>query len=728
MKRFLATIISFCTRHPHMIVGLVLFLIPNLFWGKLYDVGGDDSQLYYIFPWEFITQFAHNIVVDNTLGLKSLYVSQAYFIPFFSVIAGIKYILPFIHIQHFFQGLNLFFAFIFFYKFMLLVTAKEKPASTVIQLIVSVGYVLSQFLLKTVYAHQLLSMYLVSVFPAFLYYFVLSLEKKNSKYIFVAAIIYSIFSTGMNTFPWFLGSLITCIPFFIYLFIRYKMRVVTHGALLALTLVGLNLYWLIHQLYPILSGSKGSLNGSVNQNFLQETANLVWSLSRLNSPLNELFSTVRSSWTEFTSFSPQYLANGFFFFIILLAGILMDKNDRRRILYVVMFISLLLSFFLLAPNFGSWSVWLFIFLTKQIPLFSIFRNMFDKFSMGVAFNYALLLGISLLILADHPIIKKYMKVVLGTIIVLILSNALRFIIPIYDDVRYSTRISGHLNTDYLDLVSYIRSMNTTSRFLWLPMNLANYVYIHDTDSGHYYFGPSPLLLLSGATDYTGVLSFGTAFDHSIAYQLQKNLADKNYDVIGKLYQENNVGYIILVTETLSATRKKYLFDLDLFEKQNDEFTDAIVGEKIKDFGDRYSLYTINSNYGGQKIFISDTKESLTTSDVTLSFRKKNSSTFDIELPNFQGVKYLVFKETYNSGWKLFDTTVPSGNALERTNYEVRSNANIFEVNGATDSNKKITLFFVPERYSVIGEVLSIMTLGIVIVFLVRSGKKHQTHI
>jgi len=244
------------------------------------------------------------------------------------------------------------------------------------------------------------------------------------------------------------------------------------------------------------------------------------------------------------------------------------------------------------------------------------------------------------------------------------------------------------------------------------MNLANYVYISDTVPDHYYFGPSPLLLLSGATDFTGLMSFGTAFDHHLAYQLEKDLADKNYDAIGKLYQENNVGYIIVVTEKLSATRKKYLFDLDLFEKQGDAWKQAILGEKIRDFGDRYSLYAINSKYAGQKVMLMDAPES--TKGISVPFTKINSSTFKISLPTFVGTKYLVFKETYNQGWKLFaDTELTKQLPVESSS--VRDTANIFRLSGETYANTDVVLFFVPERINGLGIGISVGTLvGIVL--------------
>ena len=355
--------------------------------------------------------------------------------------------------------------------------------------------------------------------------------------------------------------------------------------------------------------------------------------------------------------------------------------------------------------------------------------MFDKFSIAIALNYSLLLGIGLHILAKNPQFKKYLNIVLMSLILLICSNAMPFLFPLYNDARYSTRITGQFNKDYLDLVQYIHSMNTTSRFMWLPMNLANYVYVGDTIPGHYYFGPSPLILLSGATDYTGILSFGTAFDHSVSYVIQKSLDEKNYDAIGRLYQENNVGYVILITEQLSETRKKYLFDLNLFDKQNVEFKNAILGEKIRDFGHRYSLYSINKKYDGQKVYMAESKESLSQSSIPVTFTKINSDRFEIELPEFSGTKYLVFKDTFNNGWKLYEHNSGIKNELVIQNEEVRDTANVFALSGDIYSKKKLILYFTPERLSTVGFEVTIGTLACMcicwFILTVITHKKHE---
>src|SRR5215469_16338300 len=94
-------------------IAIVLFLIPNLFWGNLYLVGGDDSRLYYIFPKEFLN-FAFKMTSDNALSYLGGYYPKSNFASLFFIIFLFKHI-PFVNVQFFMYGLNLACGFIFFY-------------------------------------------------------------------------------------------------------------------------------------------------------------------------------------------------------------------------------------------------------------------------------------------------------------------------------------------------------------------------------------------------------------------------------------------------------------------------------------------------------------------------------------------------------------------------------------------------------------------------------------
>src|SRR3989344_16881 len=81
------------------VIAIALFLIPNLFWGNLYIVGGDDARLYYLYPLEYLKNFSFNVMSGNTLGGNLGYMPVSYSAPNIAFLAVLKYLFPFVHTQ-----------------------------------------------------------------------------------------------------------------------------------------------------------------------------------------------------------------------------------------------------------------------------------------------------------------------------------------------------------------------------------------------------------------------------------------------------------------------------------------------------------------------------------------------------------------------------------------------------------------------------------------------------
>lgn len=148
---------------------LSLFMIPSLFWGGLYSVGGDDSRLYYIFPKEFLVNFVFKIISDNNLGTIASYSPRSFFAPIIFFIFLLKQV-PFINAQLFMYGLNLGFGFLFFYLFLGIFIKNKSYYHFWIKIISGLFYIFSTYLTQTLYINQLLAIYLVSVVPCGLFF------------------------------------------------------------------------------------------------------------------------------------------------------------------------------------------------------------------------------------------------------------------------------------------------------------------------------------------------------------------------------------------------------------------------------------------------------------------------------------------------------------------------------------------------------------------------------
>lgn len=76
------------------VVFVLLSCIPIFLWGNFYYVGGDDSKLYYLFPFEYFQNFTLHIISDNQLGALGNYIPQAYISGFSLIITLVKALSP----------------------------------------------------------------------------------------------------------------------------------------------------------------------------------------------------------------------------------------------------------------------------------------------------------------------------------------------------------------------------------------------------------------------------------------------------------------------------------------------------------------------------------------------------------------------------------------------------------------------------------------------------------
>lgn len=716
------------------VIFIILVSIPSLFWGNLYQVGGDDTRLYYLFPKEFLQNFVFNIASNNSLGVGTGYTSIGFLAPIIFIIYLLK-LIPFLNVQLLMYGLNLGFGFLGFYLFLGLWINSKENYSIAIKLVSSLFYVFSIFLLKTLYTNQLLSIYLSSVVPLSLFLFIKGVETKKIYLILASALIISIFSSTLNTFPWSAAIFITLIPIFLIIFWSNKRIFLIYTLVFLLSLFVLNIYWLIHFIYPYLhEAGSTSLATYVNSDkFKEGSDNLIYALSELNSPLSQMFSYVRVSWMEKNIFSMSYIINIVFIIIISWAGLLFSKtNQKLKTVYVVSVSGLLITFFLFTPNFGVWSVNFFQVMNSKIPFFAIFRNMYDKFSFPMAFYYAFSIAISLVVIFNNLKTSKIKNLIVLLIFLITVFNARNFIFPKHNDSSFSTRITD-FNKDYYDLTNYIENMHEASRFMWLPLTKASYIVIEDKSlQNHYYWGPSPLQILSNSSDYTGFLSFSIVSDRNLGAIISENIDDKNFEEIGKSLQTLNTKYIIVSNFlTTELDKNHYLLDKKSYDNQMSGLKNIILGSKIKDFGNKYSLYNINKKFYNEKIFLSDNSNTFPIDFSGISYEKIANYEYKIHIRNLTGEKKLIFLETYNKDWvlQINDATPLENNKsthafgyangwkIDENYIKHNYNSNLYKNNPNGGIDLELMLYFKPQKIAFYANTISLVMFTGSIIFV-----------
>jgi hypothetical protein len=628
-------------------IAVALFLIPNFLWGNLYIVGGDDARLYYLFPFEYLKNFSFNVISGNTLGGNLGYMPVNYSAPIITFLLILKKLFPLVNTQLLMYGIIFSLGFLFFYFFLQEWITKKTPYDFWISILASLSYILSPYIARTYFQSQFISIFILMVLPGFLWLFIAGVKRKNTSLVVASSLLYSVFSATVYSFPWFLPVVLTLIPLYIYLAVRYG-RYVWKMMFIFLGIFFLcNFYWIIHYIIPVIykTGEANFTATLVTNSFIQQNNDVIAALTYLNRPVHQMIQYLRTSWQDRQGVTVVQSAGIIYLFAVAYAGVVVNRVKKDiRILYLVASFGLLLAMLFETPNFGQWNVQLFQFLNTHVPFFVIFRSMYDKFALAMAFHYAFTLFVSFVVIGEAKIKRKYLYFLVIVVFLVTVLRFLPYMHPDYKETGYSTRISA-LNQDYMDLVEYIKGLNTSSRFVWYPLTFGDYVYISDgTNPNHYYVGISPLQIFSRSGDLAGFYGLQTPGEPELHWNVLDLLKQKNYREVGNILKQQNVGYIIVNHEQMPQGGPFVLEQFDFVKSQDEEYLQTILGEKIRDFGKRYSLYTINREFVAPTVFLTD--------DTQVMFHRTPDGAYDIGPFKVARATNLILMEPYSHLWTL----------------------------------------------------------------------------
>ncbi len=635
-------------------LAILLWCMPYIGDGG-YLVGGDDLRLYYLYPETYFRNFFPNIIGNNALGINFGYFPVGFAAPLTGVIFFVKQMLPMLNTQAFMYGLNYALAFLWSSAFFRQLSDRKSLFLDAAASACGLFYVLSPYLVNTIFQTQLSAVYLLSTIPGILYFYSVGWRKESYAYVVAAVLVYSILSSTVLSAPWFIPVLLCLIPYLLYLGIRKPVFTLKSLAVACVSFFLLNLYWIIHLLVPfIVPGDRGSVVSSLtDQKFRQENANMITAMTYLNGPVSQIFNTVRTSWTQSGRVTGIGLAGSIYLAVVFLGGMVGRRvNTSIRTVFLIAISCLALSMLLYTPNFGGWNRNLFEWAVQTIPFFVMFRNMYDKFAFALAFSYAFAVYGAILVL-DAAFPKKPARwALVGLVGVVTLMLSWTFI-------RYGPRdritqeaVHPPLNTDYQNLVSYIRNHPEESKYLWLPMTFPGYVYLDDSRSGgSYYVGPSPLRLFAGVNDVAGFYGISPTLDSGLNWRLLDALRSGSYAQAKELLKYQDIGFVILNHDRLPDAKREFLNGFSFFDLQTQEFLDSLLGEKIADFGDRYSLYYVNEDIRLPHAYIEATGQSGEEMIQPLDYRKSTDGSYTMQLPMHTAAR-LVLMEPYHPLWDV----------------------------------------------------------------------------
>lgn len=728
-------------RYVILIITLLLCILPSIFWGNLYNVGGDDTRMYYLIPRTLIEHYTSSIITQNRLGTYGLYASPAFLTPFYACLWLLSVILPHVNLQLVMYGCNMALGFVFFYLFLGLYMQDSSRLARLYRIAASLAYVLSNFLISTLYTHELMSIFAVSVCPLLLYLFVRSVREHVYTFPILCALIYSVVSATLITLPWYGAFFFSVIPLLLYELKQRPKVFIKMFIIFLIAFIPLNVHWIIHIVAAQMGQDSGyaALSLGSSQNASVASISYIEAISNLNSILAQLFQQQRTGWSVPIIFSPL---KALFLFPILLSGIIFSsfKKENLRNIYLISVFSFLLTVLLFTPNIDRWSLQLFLLFNAHIPLFAMFKTSYDKFALPLAFQYSFLLSISLWIIGKMN--KKISLCIAIIIMILSVYFAYPYLFPKLNKERFSTKISGTLNADFEHMVSFLKEMKTGAHFVWLPLTFPSYIYIEDGKlPNHFYSGPSLITPLTNKIDYTGELSFDIPRRPNVARDIVKNLRTHEYEKIGKVFQELGIRYLIINKQSLPKAAKSYgdwLWGSNKWnELQSQAFLDHMKGNRIAQFGDRYEIFEIQEKYMTDVIYLTQSLEKVGLTG-GVSYTKINESEYSISVKNLERKWFLVLLEPFYKSWRIYlkdsngNYTISyapgenvsvfgHGNAWELDPAKIRA---LYNLKGQESVSFEAMIVFEKNRLQKIGNTISIVgyviAVGILIYTLINA--------
>lgn len=733
-----------------LLAGILTVIISGL--SPTYYLGGDDSRLFYLYPQEFLNNFVSKIVSDTGVSQLTNLIPPTSLSAFTIVMIGLKKILPQFNLQALLNSANLvggFFGFYIFLKYLL------KPADKyqrVICVLASFMYVFSIFNFYTLLNSRLMAEYLISLFPLSLYLGIKAVREGKIYLIIAAVVIWSVFSFVSVTFPLSAAAAITCLPLFIFTTWNHKFRSILYLIVACFLFVVLNLHWFTFIPYTNFSKNlPGSNSPSLtSEEFRKQNEAGIRTVSEINSSFFPLLNSYHQkiqfnfNWPQLPIYSSWYSSTfilGYLLIaVIILAGYLIDKDKPRIGLYIAAVLNFVLAVYFFTINIGPWGISIFLWMSNHIPGFVIFRNMFDKFAYAMALQWAFVISTGLTIVIKSikkDTIKGYL---LFAVFLIVLINAKPFLLGEFKSLPYWTSKYSFdgiksFNKDYKNLIEFVKNQKSLGRYLSLPLLTGNSVIIPDeSQKNHYYAGVSPLLLLTGKNDMSGLISFAGQEKEVFEW-----LTKKEYDNFGKLLQQYNIRYVIVSNSTSDDLQKSFMFSDGLFFLQTKDFIESLVGKKIKDFGTRYSLFEINSKYLSEKVYITDSPRTFINQEAKLSYKKIKTHHYEIEISDIKKPLSLIFLDPYLKQWQL---RTQSGKEMSADYHHLIFNyANLWEINPQiikSDFSKsdyqtmpdgslklKLKLYFQPYNYFRIVNTISAVMYGISIFYVLISLLKEK---
>jgi hypothetical protein len=653
LKNKLQTLINKTNRFSllYLITCLLLLILPYyLFAGKLY-VGGDDTRLFYAYPFDFLKNYTFFTWINNSsIGINS---ANQHLLPFLSIWSVLDLLINNkVIISYLAFSLPLILGFIYFNKFVIELFSLKNSHKLEVYL-GSLFFLLSPIIIINQMFIFLTTIWLLGVIPAIGYYYIRYIKYSNFVDVYKSLIISIIFAFLILSIPWILGLILPMLAgltVLIFLSRREEILFVLKRSVVFFSiLVSCQAFWLIGFLAPfILRDTNSYAIKFISKDYLDTFTPVVLSTANgfIIYPLLDLFHRQIAfdfSWKLMNDFINLY--DKTFFLNLLFVSILgigifnykkyLRKTSRR--IYLFILTSFIAALYLFTVNIGPLKDLFLLF--GKLPGFLMFRNFYDKFAISYIFLYSILIVISLILIRKRYPGKKYLISILIILVILVNFSPVKSTVnsPIWTTENIYKTIN--MPKEYLNLMSSIeKDIPNSNNILSIPFGIASYTVIKDENSNNAFVGTSPVKIFSGVNDISGNFSFSFSKEQ---YLLEQEISSRNYKDINKLLYKYNINYVLVTKNVPEEVLRSYVFNPSAIGKQDLEFLRAITDKKI-----------LTSDNGNYDLYTTKNRNILFQSP-NLIFQKINSVKFKLYIKNLKNPQELIFNDTFNADWKFY---------------------------------------------------------------------------
>ncbi|MCD4820628.1 MAG: hypothetical protein K8R11_00795 [Methanococcoides sp.] len=453
--------------------------------------------------------------------------------------------------------------------------------------------------------------------------------------------------------------------------------------------------------------------------------------------------------------------------ILIFAGFLTgNKNTQLKQLkkiHISLGITTLILVYFQTVNISNWGIPLFNWLIDNVPGWVMFRNFYGKFPITFGLFYSLTFGMSLYIILQSISHKSIKKILLSSILVIILLQAIPFIqgdinsLPPYPEMDLTRNVE--IPQYYFDSMDYIKKIESDSKILTLPLTVAQYSIFESADKKGVYIGVSPIKIFSGKDDFSGKMSFDNSYIPELPDMVQNAMVSHDYDTLSRLMGILNIDYVMYNKEISDSVHKRYMWEYGTFSNNTEMemLISGITDEKISSFGP-ISIFNAKDSYFLPHIYAAssyleikemnqflnvlqsddfqpktnvliideqnlNTKLELIKSSKSpeIIFEKISPVKYRIEANDANEPYYLIFLESYHPGWNVYQGNIEWYDTFWKKSIDDESQfiangyANGWPINNT--GTYELTLYFWPQNIFYVGALISLLTFNLCVLYL-----------